>query len=96
MSFSDDIVEDETDNGGRHNIDCSCRRHRLHGTEENGRVDVLGPRVREPFCKEVWNHRRDGTNKEGVQQWMIHLAGAKHVGRPAGWILSIWKQHAKC
>jgi hypothetical protein len=80
MSFSDDIIEDETENDGGHNIDCGCRRHILHGIEENRHIDVLGPRVREPFCKEEWNHRCNSTDTEKVQQWMIHLSGAEHVG----------------
>jgi len=95
MSFSDDIVEDETDNDGGHKIDCGCRRHGLHAIEEKRYIDVLGPRVREPFCKEVWNHRRNSTDKEEVQQWMIHLARTKHIGRAGRRILSIWKQHAE-
>lgn len=80
MPSSDDIVEDEADDGSRDVVDGGGRGHVAGTGEDDGHVDILPERVGPLAGKNPGDGRSNGADEEEVDQWMVHLARREHVG----------------
>lgn len=61
MASSDDVVEDETNEGPWHVVICVCGRNVADAVEDDGKVDVFRERERPSSLDQVSSDGHDGT-----------------------------------